>query len=286
MSKITINDLLNAGVHFGHQTRRRNPKMKPYIYGSRNGVNIFDLTVTVRGLAEACQFLYETTADNGNVLFVGTKRQAREKLREAAERTGMHHMCHRWLGGTLTNNKIILSRIGYMKKLQKMEADGVLETLPKKEVAGMRRERAKLERNLGGIANMSGLPAAVVIIDINREHIALREANKLGIPVVGLVDTNCDPDPVDYVIPGNDDALRSIELITDALVAAIGEGLAVLGKEVPEKAIPEGQETTEESEQAETASDAEAQQTKEEGTVETAAASSEQASNTEQTEEA
>jgi len=222
--KISITDLLEAGVHFGHQTRRWNPKMKPYIYGVRHGITIFDLTKTLRLLGEACSFLRETVAEGGDVLFVGTKRQAQEAVRQAAENTGMFHMCHRWLGGTLTNHRVVLSRVNYMKKLQRMEAEGVFDRMPKKEAASLRRELSKLQRNLGGIAEMRRLPAALIVIDTRHEDIAVREANKLGIPVVGLVDSNCDPDPVEYVVPGNDDAVRSIRVIVSAFEAAVREG--------------------------------------------------------------
>lgn len=222
--KISITDLLEAGVHFGHQTRRWNPKMKPYVYGVRHGITIFDLTKTLRLLGEACSFLRQTVAEGGDLLFVGTKRQAQETVRQAAENTGMFHMCHRWLGGTLTNHRVVLSRVNYMKKLQRMEAEGLFDRMPKKEAASLRRELAKLQRNLGGIAEMRRLPAALVVIDTRHEEIAVREANKLGIPVVALVDSNCDPDPIDYVVPGNDDAVRSIRLIVSAFEAATQEG--------------------------------------------------------------
>jgi len=230
VAKTSITDLLEAGVHFGHQTKRWNPKMKPYVYGARNGITIFDLTNTMRRLAEACTFLSDTVADGGHVLFVGAKRQAQEAVREIAERTGMYFMCDRWLGGTLTNHRVVLSRVAHMKKLQTMEADGTTAKMPKKEVASLRRERSKLERTLGGIAEMKKLPAALVVVDVGRETIAVREANKLDIPVVAIVDSNCDPDPIDYVIPGNDDALRAIKVIVDALANSIEEGLQLGGK--------------------------------------------------------
>ena len=224
MQKTSITDLLEAGVHFGHQTKRWNPKMKPYIYGTRNGITIFDLTITMRHLAAACEFLRDTVADGGVVLFVGAKRQAQEVVREAAEQCGMPFMCDRWLGGTLTNQRVILSRVNYLKKLQAMETDGSFASLPKKEVAGLRRERQKLETTLGGIAEMKTLPAAMVVVDVGREAIAVREAAKLGIPVVAIVDSNCEPRDVDYVIPGNDDALRAIKVVIDALTGAIRDG--------------------------------------------------------------
>ena len=230
MEKTTILDLLEAGVHFGHKTKRWNPKMKPYIYGTRNGITIFDLTITMRQLAEACNFLRDTAANGGQILFVGAKRQAQECVREIAERLNMPYMCDRWLGGTLTNQKVVLTRVKFMKKIKAQEADGTLDKLPKKEVAGLKRELAKLETALGGIANLDRLPDAVVVIDVAREHIAVAEASKLGIPVVAVVDSNCDPDAVDYVIPGNDDALKSIRVLVDTLAASIEDGLNTLGK--------------------------------------------------------
>ena len=234
MAKTTVTDLLEAGVHFGHQTRRWNPKMKPYIYGVRNGISIFDLTRTLRLLGRACDFLRETTAKGGSVLFVGTKRQAQETVRNAAEETDSFYMCHRWLGGTLTNNRIVLSRVNYMRKLQRMEAEGALNEMPKKEAAGLRRELAKLQRYLGGIANMRKLPTALVIVDTIRESIAVREANKLGIPVIAIADSNSNPDPIDYVVPGNDDAVRAIKVVVDAFTAAVAEGKGIRLKKSPE----------------------------------------------------
>ncbi|MGN0879732.1 MAG: 30S ribosomal protein S2 [Oligosphaeraceae bacterium] len=230
MEKTTIVDLLEAGVHFGHKTKRWNPKMKPYIYGVRNGITIFDLTITMRQLAEACDFLRETAAKGGQILFVGAKRQAQECVKEIAERLNMPYMCDRWLGGTLTNQKVVLTRVQFMKKIRAQEADGSLEKLPKKEVAGLKRELGKLESALGGIANLNRLPDAVVVVDVAREHIAVSEAAKLGIPVVAIVDSNCNPDDVDYVIPGNDDALRSIKVLCDTLAASIEDGLSTLQK--------------------------------------------------------
>jgi len=263
VAKITIRDLLEAGVHFGHQTRRWNPKMKPYIYGVRNGISIFDLTKTLRLLGEACDFLRQTVADGGAILFVGTKRQAQETVREAAENTGMFYMCHRWLGGTLTNHRVVLSRVNYMRKLQRMEAEGQLDSMPKKEAAGYRRELAKLQRDLGGIADMRKLPAAVVVIDTTREDIAVREANKLGVPVVALVDSNSDPDPIDYVVPGNDDAVRAVKVIVDAFASAVEEGKMVHGKgdagpaPAPAPAAPPSEPKTSENPETEASGDSE-----------------------------
>ena len=230
MAPTTILDLMNAGVHFGHKTRRWNPKMKPYIYGVRNGVTIFDLTVTMKQLAAACDYLSNLASEGKQILFVGAKRQAQECVKGIAESLGMPYMCDRWLGGTLTNSKVVMSRVNYMKKLQQQVADGSLDKLPKKEVAGLKRELGKLETALGGIANLKGLPAALVVVDVIHEHIAVEEAAKLGIPVVAIVDSNCNPDKIEYVIPGNDDALRAIKVIMDTLAQAVGEGVSVAGK--------------------------------------------------------
>ncbi len=245
MEKTTIVDLLEAGVHFGHKTKRWNPKMKPYIYGVRNGITIFDLTITMRQLAEACDFLRDTAAKGGQILFVGAKRQAQECVREIAERLNMPYMCDRWLGGTLTNQKVVLTRVQFMKKIRAQEADGSLEKLPKKEVAGLKRELGKLESALGGIANLNRLPDAVVVVDVAREHIAVSEAAKLGIPVVAIVDSNCNPDDVDYVIPGNDDALRSIKVLCDTLAASIEDGLSTLQKKNVSEEAPAAAEKEE-----------------------------------------
>ena len=232
MGKITVTDLLEAGVHFGHQTRRRNPKMKPYIYGARNGVTIFDLAVTMRKLAEACTALRDIVAEGGDVLFVGTKKQAQSVIRQAAETTGMHCVAYRWLGGLLTNNRVIASRVKRLKELRRMEEDGSMDDMPNKEASNARRELHKLDRNLGGIANMRKLPAAVVVVDIMREDIAVKEAKKCGIPVIAVVDSNCDPDPIDYLVPGNDDALRSIRILMKAFLAGVTEGMMMSGREV------------------------------------------------------
>lgn len=230
MEKITVQDMVKAGVHFGHQTKRWNPKMKPYIYGTRHGVTIFDLTVTMRNLAAACAFLRDTVADGGSVLFVGTKRQSQQVVREAAEETGMFYMSDRWLGGTLTNNEVIMRRTRYMKKLRKMEDDGEIDEMPNKEASSARRELAKLERTLSGIADMRKIPDVMVVVDIERDHIAVKEATRLGVTVVAIVDSNCDPDEVDYVVPGNDDAVRSINLLMSAFVQAVKEGRGLSGR--------------------------------------------------------
>ena len=217
MSKITIQNLVDAGLHFGHQTKRWNPKMKKYIYGARNGIYIFDLTKTMHLLEYACKFVYETVINGDEILFVGTKRQAQELIRTAAESTEMHYVCERWLGGTLTNNQTIRRSIAQMEKIMNIEESGELDSRPKKEAASLRRKLFKLQRYLSGIANMRKMPKALVVIDVDYEDIAVREAKRLNIPVIGLVDTNCNPDNVDFVIPGNDDAQRAIKVVLEAL---------------------------------------------------------------------
>ncbi len=230
---ITINDLLEAGVHFGHQTKRWNPKMKPYIYGARNGISIFDLTVTVRLLADACTFLRDLVADGGTVLFVGAKRQAQEVVREAAERTGMPYMCDRWLGGTMTNFEVVRRRVEHLKELQQMQTDGTLEKRPKKEQARIRREFDKMNKTLGGIVNLNDLPDAIIIVDVIHEEIAVREANRLHVPVVAIVDSNGNPDNIEKVVPGNDDAFRAIKVLLDGFAAAILEGKLQVARREP-----------------------------------------------------
>ncbi len=231
---ITMKQLLEAGVHFGHQTKRWNPKMKPYIFGARNGIYIIDLQKTVGLARSALRFVSDAAAKGGSVLFVGTKKQAQDAVREEAGRCGMFFVTNRWLGGTLTNFKTVKQGIERLKTIDKMAADGTYERLPKKEVASLEREREKLEKNLGGIKEMSRLPAAVFVIDTKKEHIAVHEANRLGIPVVAVVDTNCDPEGIDYVIPGNDDAIRSIRLFTGKIAEACVEGKARYGAWVAE----------------------------------------------------
>ncbi|MGQ9671426.1 MAG: 30S ribosomal protein S2 [Desulfosoma sp.] len=226
MSTISMKQLLEAGVHFGHQTRRWNPKMKPYIFGARNGIYIIDLQRTVKLFRVAYQFVVDATSAGENVLFVGTKRQAQDTIREQAERCGMHYVNHRWLGGMLTNFKTIKLRIDRLKELDAMFEDGSVNRFPKKEVLKLAREREKLERHLGGIKTMTRLPGAVYVVDPQKERIAVQEANRLGIPVVAMIDTNCDPDVIDYPIPGNDDAIRSIKLITSRIADACLEGRA------------------------------------------------------------
>lgn len=219
-----MKELLEAGVHFGHQTRRWNPKMKPYIYGGRNGIYIIDLHQTLKRIDEAYEFMRQTAFEGKPILFIGTKKQAQESIQKAAERCGEYYVNQRWLGGMLTNYATIRQRIARLEELERMEQEGEWELLPKKEVARLENEKAKLERNLSGIRNMPGLPGAVFIVDLKKERIALLEARRLEIPVVAIVDTNCDPDEVDYPIPGNDDAIRAIRLMVNLMADAIIEG--------------------------------------------------------------
>ncbi|MDR3186374.1 MAG: 30S ribosomal protein S2 [Christensenellaceae bacterium] len=224
MAVISMKQLLEAGVHFGHPTKRWNPKMAKYIYDARNDIHIIDLQLTVGLVEDAYKFIHSVVTEGKSILFVGKKKQAREAVQVEAERCGMYYMNHRWLGGTLTNFQTIRSRIDKLNKLTQMEAIGDFDILPKKEVIKLKAEMKTLEDNLGGIKNMRNLPGALFVVDLKLEHIAVKEARTLGIPIVGLVDTNCDPDEVDYVIPGNDDAIRAIKLvasvIADAVVAA------------------------------------------------------------------
>ncbi len=227
MAIITMKQLLEAGVHFGHQTKRWNPKMKPYIYGARNGIYIIDLQKTVRLFREAYKFIIKTVSEGDAVLFVGTKRQAQEVISEEAERCAMPYVSMRWLGGTLTNFSVIRRSVERLKNIEQMAADGKLDLLPKKEVLHLQREYSKLERVVGGIKNMEQLPGALFVIDPHKENIAVAEANKCKIPVIAVVDTNCDPDIVDHVIPGNDDAIRAIKLFTMKVADACLEGREV-----------------------------------------------------------
>ena len=242
MTVVSMNYLLEAGVQFGHQKRRWNPKMKEYIFTTRDDIYIIDLQKTVKKLEEAYEALKEIAQNEGKVLFVGTKKQAQEAAEECATRTNMYFINERWLGGTLTNFKTIRSRIRRMEEIEKMEEDGTFDALPKKEVIGLKKEYEKLNKNLRGIREMKKMPQAMVIVDPRKEEIAIKEAHILGIPVFGVVDTNCDPDMVDYVIPGNDDAVRSVKLLIGALTNAIAE---VNGNEVidyiteDEKAVKE-----------------------------------------------
>ncbi|MET3288523.1 30S ribosomal protein S2 [Brevibacillus fluminis] len=224
MAVISMKQLLEAGVHFGHQTRRWNPKMDRYIFTERNGIYIIDLQKTVKKVEEAYNFVRELSANGGKILFVGTKKQAQEAVKEEAERTGHYYINQRWLGGTLTNFTTIKKRTARLAELQRMETDGTFEVLPKKEVIVLRKEMDRLEKFLGGIATMNDLPDALFIIDPRKERIAVAEARKLNIPIVAIVDTNCDPDEIDYVIPGNDDAIRAVKLLTNKMADALLEG--------------------------------------------------------------
>lgn len=227
---ITMRQLLEAGVHFGHQTKRWNPKMRPFIFGARNGIHIIDLQHTVKLFNRAYKFISDTVAAGETVLFVGTKKQAQDVIQEEARRSGMFFVTNRWLGGTLTNFKTVKGSIERLRSIEKMAEDGTFERLNKKEVLGLERERAKLEKTLGGIKAMTELPGAVFIIDPKKEHIAVEEARKLEIPIIAVTDTNCDPDVIDYVIPGNDDAIRAIKLFTGKVADACVAG-ARMGKD-------------------------------------------------------
>ncbi len=235
MAVVTMKQLLEAGVHFGHQTRRWNPKMDRYIFTERNGIYIIDLQKTVRMIEKAYNFIKDISDNGGSVLFVGTKKQAQDSVEQHAKRASMHYVNVRWLGGTLTNYKTIKSRIKRLNEIEKMEEDGIFDVLPKKEVQQLRKEAARLERFLGGIRDMKGLPDALFIVDPRKERIALAEAKKLGIPVVAIVDTNCDPDEVDYVIPGNDDAIRAVRLITGKIADSILESREGQEEQEPEE---------------------------------------------------
>ena len=224
MAVVAMKQLLEAGVHFGHQTRRWDPKMAEYIFQARNGIHIIDLQKTSKKIDEAYAFLKEQVEEGKTVLFVGTKKQAQECVKEAAEKSGMYYVDQRWLGGMLTNFDTIRTRVQRLKDLEKMQEDGTFEVLPKKEVILLKKEMEKLERNLGGIKEMEKIPGVIFLVDPKKEHIAVLEAKKLGIPVIGLVDTNCNPEEVDYAIPGNDDAIRAVKLITDVMANAIIEG--------------------------------------------------------------
>lgn len=245
MSSISMKELLEAGVHFGHQTKRWNPKMKPYIFGARNGIYIIDLQKTVRYFKTAYSFVKESAQEGNTVLFVGTKKQAQDSVAEEASRCGMHYVNQRWLGGMLTNFATVKQSIDRLKKIDAMFEDGTIDAYTKKEALQFTRDREKLQKTLGGIKSMNKLPGVMFVIDPKNEEIAVQEANKLGIPVVAVVDTNCDPDPIDYVIPGNDDAIRAIRLLSSKMADAILEGVqarkAALQKdnEVAEDYAPE-----------------------------------------------
>ncbi len=229
---IELKELLEAGVHFGHQTKRWNPKMQKYLWGARNDIYIIDLKKTVKRIEEACAFVRQIASEGEAVLFVGTKRQAKEIIAGEAQRCGMYYVTERWLGGMLTNFFTIKKSIEKLQRLEQNKADGLFDRLPKKEVAKLEKQRLQLEKYLSGIREMDRLPGAVFVIDTNREETAVREARRLGIPVVAIVDSNCNPDEVDYVIPGNDDAIRSIRLITSRLADAINEGRLLYARKV------------------------------------------------------
>ena len=278
MPTVSMKQLIEAGVHFGHQTRRWNPKMAPYIFGERNGIHIIDLRRTLEEIDRALDFVRDLAAGGGVVLFVGTKKQAQAAVREAADRAGMPYVNFRWLGGMLTNFKTINQRIFYMKELAEMEESGDIDQLPKKERLRLRREFAHLHRTLGGVEDMDKPPSAVFVIDLNAEHIAVREAVRLDIPVIALVDTNCNPDDIDFVIPGNDDAIRAASLIADAVSGACLEGLRLAQEEaegsdegVPEAAgaaaaaEQESEEAAEETEASEGSEVAESEVSESEG---------------------
>lgn len=244
MAVVAMKQLLEAGVHFGHQTRRWDPKMAEYIFQARNGIHIIDLQKTSKKIDEAYAFLKEQAEEGKTVLFVGTKKQAQECVKEAAEKSGMYYVDQRWLGGMLTNFDTIRTRVQRLKDLEKMQEDGTFEVLPKKEVILLKKEMEKLERNLGGIKNMEEIPGVIFLVDPKKEHIAVLEAKKLGIPVIGLVDTNCNPEEVDYAIPGNDDAIRAVKLITDVMANAIIEGRQGESFEAEEVAEEVSEEST------------------------------------------
>jgi len=244
MSVISMKQLLEAGVHFGHQTRRWNPKMKKYIFTERNGIYIIDLQKTVKKLDEAYNFVRDLAANGGSVLFVGTKKQAQDSVRDEANRSGMYFVNQRWLGGTLTNFQTIRKRVRRLKDIERMEEDGTFEVLPKKEVVDLNKEKDRLIKFLGGIKEMDRLPDALFVIDPRKERIAIAEAHKLNIPIIAMVDTNCDPDEIDYVIPANDDAIRAVKLLTSKMADAIIE-------------VKQGEENEEAAEQTEAAPEAE-----------------------------
>jgi small subunit ribosomal protein S2 len=236
MAVVTIKNLLEAGVHFGHQTRRWNPKMKPYIFTERSGIYILDLQRTLRELEHSFEFARSVAEKGGTVLFVGTKKQAQEPIQSEAERSGMPYVNHRWLGGMLTNFVTMRGRVARMEQLEAMDEDGRMATLPKKEQLLLKKELGKLKANLDGVRNMTSLPGAIFVVDTKREDIAIREAQRLHIPIIGLVDTNADPDDVDYVIPGNDDAIRSVGLMSRVIADAVIEGR---GGDIPGADVPQ-----------------------------------------------
>ena len=252
MSVISMKQLLEAGVHFGHQTRRWNPKMAPYIYTERNGIYIIDLQKSVVKVNEAYKAIFDIVAEGGTILFVATKKQAQDAIQSEAERCGMYYVNQRWLGGMLTNFKTIQSRIARLHQIERMAEDGTFEVLPKKEVIALKKEQEKLEKNLGGIKNMKRLPDAIFVVDPKKERNCVLEAHTLGIPLIGIADTNCDPEELDYVIPGNDDAIRAVKLIASTMADAVieakqGEEFGAAAEEAAEAETEEAaEETTEE----------------------------------------
>ncbi|MBR0382568.1 MAG: 30S ribosomal protein S2 [Eubacterium sp.] len=242
MSVLSMKQLLEAGVHFGHQTRRWNPKMAPYIYTERNGIYIIDLQKSVGMVDEAYDAVRDCVANGGKILFVGTKKQAQDSIKNEAERCGMFYVNQRWLGGMITNFKTIQSRIAQLKKIEAMEEDGTFEVLPKKEVIKLKKQQEKLQKNLGGIKEMEDVPDMIFVVDPRKERICIQEAHTLGIPLVGICDTNCDPEELDYVIPGNDDAIRAVKLIVSKMADAVIEGNQGMDAEVSEEADVEDEE--------------------------------------------
>lgn len=239
LANVTVNELLEAGVHFGHQTKRWNPKMKKFIFAPRNGIHIIDLNKTLTQIQIACGFIHDVVINGGSVLFVGTKKQAQQEIKDAAAKTGMPYVTDRWLGGTLTNLRTIRKSVGRLKETDRILESPEAAQMPKKEISNLRRDASKLHRNLDGIVNMERLPAAMFVIDIMREQIAIHEAQRLGVPIIAIVDTNCDPDQVTYPIAGNDDAIRSVKLITSVIADTIVESQAELGKRIPASAEDE-----------------------------------------------
>ena len=254
MAVVAMKQLLEAGVHFGHQTRRWDPKMAEYIFQARNGIHIIDLQKTSKKLDEAYAFLKEQAEEGKTVLFVGTKKQAQECVKEAAEKCGMYYVDQRWLGGMLTNFDTIRARVQRLKDLEKMQEDGTFDVLPKKEVILLKKEMSKLERNLGGIKEMDKLPGVIFLVDPKKERIAVLEAKKLNIPIIGLVDTNCNPEEVDYAIPGNDDAIIAVKLIADVMANAViegkqGESFEVSEEQASDEEVADMEQVVEEAEQ-------------------------------------
>jgi len=245
MSSVTMKELLEAGVHFGHETKRWDPKMKPYIFGARNGIYIIDLQKTVQLFKEAYQFVRDIAASGEYILFVGTKKQAQETISEQATRSGMFYVNHRWLGGMLTNFQTIKRSIDRLNKLEAMKSEEIYNLLPKKEVLELEKERSRLEKSLGGIKNMDRLPGTIFVVDPKKEKIAVREARKIGIPSIGIVDTNCNPEELDYIIPGNDDAIRAIQLFATKIADAAIEGKQIYEKELQREGAKEEKEKAE-----------------------------------------